>query len=206
MSPGDYHLRELKVALDPTSGRHILPPPAPPGWKILDLGCGAGQALIAAYPERLSYGLDIDLDALKLGRSLTPCVRFAQGRAEALPYRAGEFDLVTARVSLPYTDIPRSLREIRRVLHSGGQLWMTLHPAALLWRQARAANYRGKIFFAYAVLNSLLLHVAGREFRFCGRYESFQTDGGIRRALRRAGFGQISIARGSHFLVTARAE
>ena len=71
---------------------------------------------------------------------------------------------------------------IDRVLKKGGQLWLTLHPAAIPWRQALAANYRGKIFFAYVALNSLLFHFAGRQFPFLGRYESFQTAAGMRRA------------------------
>ena len=90
MKPGhEYHLSELQVALDPTSPRHILPPRLAPSSKVLDIGCGAGQSLIAAYPDHVSQGLDIDFDALQLGRSLTGCVRFTQGRAEALPSLRG---------------------------------------------------------------------------------------------------------------------
>lgn len=205
-SPGEYHLAELKIALDSRHPAHILPPRLPVGHRVLDLGCGAGQTLIAAYSDRVAHGLDIDFTALRLGRSLTDRVCFACGATDALPYRAEQFDLVVARVSLPYTNIPASLREIRRVLKPGGTLWMTLHDFRLVWNQAKRSGLRGKLVFAYVVLNSTLLHIFGREFPLLGRYESFQTDRGILRALRRRNFDGISVAhKGAHFLVTATA-
>lgn len=202
----DYHLNELRIARDPNSPKHILPPQVPLSHRVLDVGCGAGQTLIAAYPDRISFGLDIDFDALRLGRSLTDRIRFLQGAAEHLPYKDAQFDLVIARVSLPYSDIGASLKEIRRVLRPGGAIWATLHPPAVPWKQCKQSNYRGKVLFAYVLLNSILFHIAQRQFRFRGRYESFQTDRGMRRALTAAGFEEIGISRGAHYLATARAK
>jgi ubiquinone/menaquinone biosynthesis C-methylase UbiE len=199
-----YHREELHNALDGSHPGHILPPPLPCSHRVLEIGCGAGQILIAAYPDRVSFGLDTDLDALKLGRSLTDRVCFVCGKAESLPWPNGQFDMVIARVSLPYTNISISLKEIHRVLGKGGKLWMTLHPFSIPWRQARLSNYRGWIFFAYVVLNSVLFHFMQKQFPFVGKYESFQTESGISRALIENGFHGISIERGRHFLVTAR--
>lgn len=98
-----YHRAELKIALDPSQPDHLVPPPLPRSERVLDIGCGAGQTLIAAYSDRVSFGLDIDLDVLKLGRSLTDDVCFVCGKAESLPWPSGQFDMVIARVSLPYT-------------------------------------------------------------------------------------------------------
>jgi SAM-dependent methyltransferase len=170
---------------------------------VAAIGCGAGQTLIAAYSDQMTFGLDIDPAALRLGRSLTQKVRFVCGKAEALPYRDGQFDMVVARVSMPYFNIRASLQEIRRVLRPGGMVWMTLHTIAIPWRSARTANYKGKLFFAYICLNSILFHVCQRQFPLLGRYESFQTERGITRALRRLGFVDICIARGTHFVVSA---
>jgi len=200
-----YHLNELQIALDPSRPEHILPPHSPPSERVLDIGCGAGQTLMAAYPDRISFGLDIDFAALQLGRSLTDRVRFLQGRAERLPYGNEQFDLVLARVSLPYTNLRFSLKEMRRVLRRGGSVWMTLHAPAIPWRQALTSNWKGKIFFGYILLNSALFHLIQRQFPFFGRYESFQTDRGIRRALGQAGFEDVAIERNAHYLVTARA-
>jgi len=198
-----YHLGELKVAQDPSHPAHILPPAMPITSRILDVGCGAGQSLLAAYPQQLTFGIDIDLAALRLGRTLTQRVAFACAQAEALPFRAGAFDLVLARVTLPYTEIGPSLREMRRVLKPGGGLWLTLHPFAVAWEQAKASGWKGKPFFAYVLLNSALFHLVQRQFAYFGKCESFQTEDGIRRALQRAGFCDIVIERNRHFLVTA---
>ena len=199
-----YHLGELEVAQDPLHPAHILPPPVPAGSRVLDVGCGAGQTLIAAYGHQLTFGIDIDLSALRLGQTLTKDVAFVCSKAEALPFRPGEFDLVTARVSLAYTDIRRSLKEIRRVLKPRGLLWMTLHPFAIPWEQVKTSGWKGKPFFVYVVLNSALFHLTQRQFPFLGKYESFQTEGGIRRALQRCGFNDVTTRKDRHFLVTAR--
>jgi SAM-dependent methyltransferase len=162
-----YHRAELEAALDPNHPAHILPPAVPLSHRVLDLGCGAGQTLTAAYPDRLCFGIDIDLEALRLGRSLTDRVRFVCGRAEALPYAEEQFDLVVARVALAYTNIGPALKEIHRTLRNGGELWMTLHPFSIPWKLAKKASYRGRIFFRYLFANGLLFHqVPKTNFRF----------------------------------------
>lgn len=201
-----YHLGELKIAQDPSHPAHILPPPVPEGSCVLDVGCGAGQTLIAAYPRRITFGVDIDLSALHLGRTLTQEIRFAAATAEALPFRSASFDVVIARVSLAYTDLRRSLAEIHRVLKPNGLLWMTLHPFEIPWQQAKGSNLKGKLFFMYVVLNSALFHFGQRQFTLFGKQESFQTESGTRRALQHCRFGEITINKARHFLVTARAK
>jgi ubiquinone/menaquinone biosynthesis C-methylase UbiE len=124
--------------------------------------------------------------------------------AEKLPFKSREFDFVFARVALPYTNIPISLREIHRVLNEGGRIWLVLHPFAIPWTQVKGTNYKGKIWFAYTVLNSVVLHLFQRQFSLLGKYESFQTKSGNRRALMWSGFEDVQITRGSHFVVTAR--
>jgi ubiquinone/menaquinone biosynthesis C-methylase UbiE len=205
----DYHLAELKIASDPNHPDHDLPPPMPPTAKILDVGCGAGQTLVAAYPDRLSFGIDVDFEALQLGRTLSDRTCLVNGAAEALPFRSGQFDLVIARVSLPYTNIPASLREVRRVLGTGGRIWLTLHPFAIPWSQVKRSNYRGKIYFLYVLLNSFWFHLFQRQFSIFGRkYESFQTVRGMKRALAKSGFQdvEVEVARANRLRMTARAQ
>ena len=200
----NYHLDELKIALDPNDPRHILPPRLPPGQKVLDVGCGAGQSLIAAYPDRVSFGIDIDLDALKTAKSFSSRIALANAVAEALPFRNHQFDFVFARVALPYTRILTALKEIRRVLKPEGSVWLALHPFQVPWRHARHSNLKGKLWFAYIFLNSLAFHLFQRQFPLKGKQESFQTERGMRRALERCGFTGIRFARGKHFVVTAQ--
>jgi len=176
----------------------------PAGTRVLDVGCGAGQTLVVAYPELESFGIDVDVKALSLGKRIAPDVRFTSGRAEQLPFGDAQFDLVIARVSLAYTNVRQSLREINRVLKPGGRLWITLHSFSVPWASAKTSNWKGKIFFAYIVVNSLCLHFVGRVTSFFGRYESFQTQRGITRLLERTGFEDVVIERERHFVVTAR--
>jgi SAM-dependent methyltransferase len=204
LSSRDYHFGELAIAQDPTHPSHILPPPLPAHASVLDVGCGAGQTLISAYPHNCCVGIDIDLEALQLGRGWNSSASFLCASAENVPLAPASFDAVIARVSLAYTDLSRSLPEIRRVLKPGGHLWIVLHPAAIPWHTARHGGPRAWLYFAYIAANSALFHLTGRMFRFFGRCESFQTSGGITRALRAAGFQRISIERSRHFVVTAR--
>ena len=200
-----YHRAELRIALDPSDPEHLQPPPLPRSHKVLDIGCGAGQTLIAAYPDRISFGLDIDLNALKLGRSLTDHVCFVCGKAESLPLPNGQFDMVIARGSLSSADISASLKEIHRVLRRDGELWMALEPFTERWSQAMTYKYKGLILFAIVVLNSVFFHLTQKSFPFLRRYGSFQTERGISRALIKNGFEGISITRAEGFFqVTAR--
>lgn len=200
-----YHLAELKVALDPTHPSHVVPPSLPANKRVLDIGCGAGQTLIAVYPDRVSFGMDIDMGALKLGRTLTKDVRFACGTANTLPYRDGSFDMVVARVSLIYSNLPVAFREIRRVLGKGGEVWITLHPFSVAWKHTHGYNWKGWIFFGYILLNSALFHVMEKQFSVMGRYESFQTRRGLYRSLRKNGFTDISVQKSKdRFTITAR--
>jgi ubiquinone/menaquinone biosynthesis C-methylase UbiE len=201
----EYHLRELSVARDPSHPAHILPPPLPVSKKVLDVGCGAGQTLIAAYPDRVCFGMDIDFSALRLGQTLTDEVCFVCGDGAMLPWADAQFDMLICRVALLYTNIPSSLREFRRVLRADGQLWITLNPFSFAWKLAKGGNYKGKIFFGYVLLNSALFHFTGKQFPLFGKYQSFQTERGITRALKNTGFELTSIHQGTqHFLVTAR--
>lgn len=200
----EYHQRELEIALDPSHPAHILPPPLSGSERALDIGCGAGATLIGAYPDRVCFGLDPDFEALALGKKWTENIRFVCGAAEALPYGDRQFDMVVARVSLPYTNIPSALLEIRRVLKPGGRLWMTLHPLSIPWRQALSANLKGKLHFLYVLFNGLLFHCFQKLIPFLnGRYESFQTSRAITVALEKAGFTVDSVACGAHLLVCA---
>jgi SAM-dependent methyltransferase len=212
-SDAEYHLYELQIARDPSAPDHLLPP-IPEGCEaILDIGCGAGQTLIASRlpPGALACGLDLDRSALALGRSLTAAVHFACARGEALPFRGGSFDFVFSRVALPYMDVPRALAEIGRVLRPGGALWLSLHPPAFAIREmvgaVRARRLRATVYLLYTLLNGLSLHVSNRVHRWpfgSDGFESIQTAGGMRRALARAGFRDIAITRDRFFVAAAR--
>lgn len=198
-----YHESELRIAMDPSHPAHLLPPPMPEGARILDVGCGAGQTLAAAYPNRQTWGIEPDIEAVAWARKIAPHATILLGNAEKLPWGDGTFDFVFARVSLPYTNIPVALAEMYRVLGYGGTIWLALHPFKQVLAQAVKGNWKRKLFFLYIVANSLCLHFFGVEFRFRGKYESFQTVGGMRRALGRGGLSNVKVKNGNHFVVEA---
>jgi SAM-dependent methyltransferase len=212
-SLAEYHLSELQIARDNHAPGHLLPP-IPPGCRaVLDIGCGAGQTLIASRlaDDVFACGVDPDASALALGRTLTSRVHFGAAAGEHLPFAAQSFDLVFSRVALPYMDIPQALREINRVLRPGGRVWFSLHPPRFalraMGRAMRSGSVRGMVFPFYTLLNGLALHLFDRQVRWTfgrRRFESNQTAPGMRHALTRAGFIGVDVGQGQFFVVTAR--
>jgi SAM-dependent methyltransferase len=211
----EYHRRELQIAKSADDPRRVMPVLRPTDRAVLDIGCGAGQTLLGLELPAgvLGAGVDVDVDALVLGRQLDAEGRllFAAASGEALPFTDATFDFVICRVALPYMHIERAVGSMARVLKPGGDVWLVLHPwrlvAGSLAAALRAGAPRAVLGHAWVLLSGVLLHATGRQFRKpFGRpgYESFQTARTIRRALGMGGFDRIHIRTGEHFVVTAR--
>jgi ubiquinone/menaquinone biosynthesis C-methylase UbiE len=110
-------------------------------------------------------------------------------------------------------NIQKTLSEIHRVLVPGGSLSFSLHPpsftiAELLHKAI--PNPVRTLFRLYVLANGLWFHGTGRTVGFLrGRTESFQTERGMKIAMSRAGFVDISFRRapgpaGETFAVEAR--
>jgi ubiquinone/menaquinone biosynthesis C-methylase UbiE len=115
-------------------------------------------------------------------------------------------------VALPYMNIQKTLAEIHRVLVPGGGLTVSLHlPSFTIAELRHKALPRPEptIFRLYVLANGVIFHFTGRTFGFGnGRTESFQTERGMRVALKRAGFVNPSFDRaigpfGEAFVVEA---
>jgi len=101
-----------------------------PGERVLDVGCGTGvvareAAAILGSTGRVA-GLDASPHMLEVARAAgtaeARAVEWREGRAEALPFREGEFDLVLCQYALMFfADPARALAEMRRVLAAGGR-------------------------------------------------------------------------------------
>jgi len=200
-----YHQGELQVALDAAHPHRLVPEPGA-ARAILDIGCGAGQTIVALNATARSIGVDVDVEALRFGATgaLGARVRGAAAMGERLPFIDGAFDYVYSRVALPYMDIPSAVAEMHRVLRPGGRLWLALHPLAIPAEQFRRGNLKGKVYAACTIANGAWFHLTGRTLHLGPVCESIQTERGMRLALVRAGFRQVEFRRtATHFIVTA---
>lgn len=209
----DYHLTEFRIAKDGADSRRIVPDIPSHFRRVLEVGCGAAGTLGACGVSEAAFlcGIDADYAALQLGRRLVPRIHFIRAEGERLPFSSEAFDFVIARVSLPYMDIPRALREIARVLTPGGIAWAVLHSRSAVMKDladsVRRLDLKGSVFRSYVLLNGLSLHLVGRVFSFPfrrGQFESFQTNRSVRNALLAAGLVDVQISRNRFFVATAR--
>ena len=125
----------------------------PATGRALDVGCGPG--FVAARirhtrPQLEIIGVDRDPAMLRQARQLIPVT---EGSAERLPFPAGSFDCVYARLVLRHLADPAgALREMHRVLRPSGRLIvvdsddgaLVMHPTPVAF--ARALGAREKTF------------------------------------------------------------
>ncbi|WP_022799147.1 class I SAM-dependent methyltransferase [Thermus islandicus] len=82
----------------------------------LDIGTGTGVFAEAfAQMGLFTVGLDPRADRLEVARSRVQGARFVEGRAEALPFPDGSFDLAFFGLSLHHLDAEKALKEAARV-------------------------------------------------------------------------------------------
>ena len=103
-----------------------------PGHRVLEIGCGTGNLLLAAkqrHPGAEIVGLDPDPRALqRAARKAARAglnVQLDRGYADELPYADASIDRVLSAFMLHHLPPPEkqaALREIRRVLAPGGSL------------------------------------------------------------------------------------
>ena len=106
--------------------------------RVLDLGCGTGRNLALLNTSVPPVGIDPCLPSLLAARRRAPSAQLVKARAEALPFRDGVFDAVlSGLVFCSVGDPPAALREVRRVLRSGGSFRLLEHVRAEPAWQAR---------------------------------------------------------------------
>ena len=101
-----------------------------PGDRVLDIACGTGNVTIPlARRGAVVTGVDIAPNLLVQARERAAAegltIRFDEGDAEALPYAAGAFDVVTTMFGAMFAPRPAmTASEMARVLRPGGLLAM----------------------------------------------------------------------------------
>ncbi len=105
-----------------------------PGFKprrILDIGCTVGHNIVPlaqAFPDAEVIAIDVAAPMLRYAHARARAlgvnnISFRQANGEALDYTDGSFDLITTAMfwhESSATAMPRKLREIHRLLASGG--------------------------------------------------------------------------------------
>lgn len=91
---------------------------------ILDIGCGTGKLLEKArslHPSAQLIGIDPAEGMVELARGRLPSATIYLGVAESLPLADSSVDVVLSSISFHHwSDQLAALREIKRVLRSGG--------------------------------------------------------------------------------------
>ena len=100
-----------------------------PGWRVLDVGCGAGAFLrLVAERGGAPHGLDASEALIAFARGRLPDADLRVGEMEDLPWNDDSFDLVTGFNSFFFADdMVAALREAGRVAKRGApiviQVW-----------------------------------------------------------------------------------
>ena len=98
------------------------------GKRILEVGCGTGELLLACakkWPQAGLSGLDLSAHMLEKARAkdFGREAGLVEGNVYALPFQDGSFDLVVNSISSHfYEDGPKAFGEIGRVTAPGGRL------------------------------------------------------------------------------------
>ena len=96
-----------------------------PGRRVLDLAAGTGKLTRLLVPSGAEVVAVEPVASMRdqLTASL-PEIEVHDGTAEALPFEAEAFDVVTVAQAFHWFDPPKALAEIRRVLRPGGHLFL----------------------------------------------------------------------------------
>jgi SAM-dependent methyltransferase len=125
------------------------------GHRVLDIACGTG-ILAREASSRLGQdgyiaGLDASRGMLAVAQQLDPSIDWKEGVAEKLPYQDNSFDAVLSQFALMFfQDRPAALREMLRVLVSGGRI------VVAVWESLENSE-------AYPIEVSVLDRLAGKQ-------------------------------------------
>ncbi len=121
IDPGETPALELALHVS----RYQFVSPLVAGRSVLDAGCGVGYGSgeFTAGPPAGYVGVDRSADAIRLAqrRYAAPHRRFLVADVVALPFAAGQFDIVLSfEVVEHLREVDRYLAELRRMLRPGG--------------------------------------------------------------------------------------
>lgn len=142
--------KALKAAIESMSGAVSL--------SVLDVATGTGDVAFRLHellPEALVTGIDLSEGMLRIAREKLAALpsnerellTFGKGDSLMMPFRDGEFNLVTVAYGVRnFSDLRKGIREMKRVLTHGGVLCIIeLSTPTNLFARAAYKLYSGKI-------------------------------------------------------------
>ena len=179
--------------------------------RVLDIGCGIGQSLVALGQVGFKFGVgaDCDFTNLEMFSALRDTSdlknRVAVGAdAEALPFREAIFDRILCRVTLMYVRVPLVIENISRVAADQALVYLHLTDVWFYLRKFLKLNWEGG-GVPFALVNGLFLQSLGSQIRLStGRTFNYQTVATVSRLLRRHGFEVLSVYSHKNFRPSLR--
>jgi ubiquinone/menaquinone biosynthesis C-methylase UbiE len=167
------------------------------GMRVLDLGCGRGEVLLACAALGAEVaGLDYAQAAVDISRETLAAVKDAevvQGDVSALPWPDASFDAVLSGDVVEHlvpADAEAMLREAHRVLRPGGRLIIHTAPNVLFLKVTWPIARWPLIWLGHrATVDSLEHWVAASKDYHVNEQSLFS----LRRGLRRAGFDSARV-------------
>jgi len=126
----------------------------PDGARIVDIGTGNGPIPLIARDVAAAAGRSfeihgVDLAQIAPGRDVADGARLFEGihfhpgtNAEQLPFESASVAVVSGQYVLEYTDVPRVLAEVHRVLAPGGRAQFVTHNRNSVVLQNARPNFR----------------------------------------------------------------
>gem|GEM_PF-938996 len=129
------------------------------GNKVLDVGCGVGNYAKQLFDRGIDvYGIDSSLKSIEYGRTTHPDIkdRLACDSFEKIPFSNDYFDCVVSRFALHYAIDPNiGLKEVHRVLKTGGEAHIFLAHPFLLHASKKGGMYHQQEVVGLEILNGL---------------------------------------------------
>ena len=168
-----------KILLDTLAGFEVA--------RVLDIGCGIGQALFPLAVSRRAFGVGVDVSdkACRLGDEFYAAhvpgarIAFARARAERLPFASASFDVVNFSLALPYTNNAQAISEVARVLRPGGLFLLGIHHTRYylheFWQGLISGDLLPMIHAGRVLAAGTIYHITGRQPLHRRLNETFQT-------------------------------